>query len=224
MLKADLHIHTEYSMDCSMPLKQIIERCAEKGINCINIADHGTVEGALKMQKMAPFRVIVSEEILTPYGEIMGMFLKETIPSGQSVEQAIRHIKEQEGLVCIPHPFDRFRQSALDSHMLEQIVKSIDVIEVWNSRITIKGDIIKAQDFARKYGITAGAGSDAHSLHEIGNAYVEMSEFNSKDDFLLMLAAGNIMGHRTNPLSHFSSSLARIKSNFRKKLDNGEKG
>ena len=75
MLKADLHIHTEYSMDCKMPLSQVIERCQQKGINCVAIADHGTVEGALKMQAIAPFKVIVAEEILTPHGEIMGMFL-----------------------------------------------------------------------------------------------------------------------------------------------------
>jgi len=53
MLKADLHIHTEYSMDCSTPLEKIISRCQELGINCIAIADHGTAEGALKMQKIA---------------------------------------------------------------------------------------------------------------------------------------------------------------------------
>ena len=66
MLKADLHIHTEYSMDCSMPLEQVISRCLEVGINCVAIADHGTAEGALKMQDIAPFTVIVAEEILTP--------------------------------------------------------------------------------------------------------------------------------------------------------------
>ena len=72
-------------MDCNTPLEKIIQRCLEIDINCIAVADHGTVEGALKMQDMAPFTVIVAEEILTPYGEIMGMFLKETVSSGLSV-------------------------------------------------------------------------------------------------------------------------------------------
>jgi len=77
MLRADLHIHTRYSMDCNTPLERIISRCLEMQINCIAVADHGTVEGALEIQQMAPFQVIVAEEILTPHGEIMGMFLKE---------------------------------------------------------------------------------------------------------------------------------------------------
>ena len=95
MLKADLHIHTRYSMDSSTSLEAIVSRCLELGINCIAIADHGTVTGALKMQSLAPFTVIVAEEILTPHGEIMGMFLKETIPSDSSVEETISQIRAQ---------------------------------------------------------------------------------------------------------------------------------
>ena len=97
MLKADLHIHTEYSMDCNTPLEKIIGRCQELGINCIVITDHGTAEGALKMQKIAPFTVIVAEEIMTTQGEIMGMFLKETIPSGLTPGETINRIRAQGG-------------------------------------------------------------------------------------------------------------------------------
>lgn len=217
MLKADFHIHTEYSMDCSMPLEQVISRCLERGINCIAIADHGTAEGALKMQNIAPFPVIVAEEILTPHGEIMGMFLKESIPSGLSVEQTISQIKAQGGLICIPHPFDIFRQSALDGRILEEIAEQIDVIEVFNSRSPFLRSSIKAQTFAQKYGIPGSAGSDAHTRHEIGNAYIEMPEFNGRDDFLQALAKGKISGHKTNPLAHFGSVWARVKSNLNRR-------
>ena len=214
MLKADLHIHTEYSMDCSTSLEQIISRCLEKGINCIAIADHGTTEGALKMRDIAPFPVIVSEEILTPQGEIMGMFLKESIPSGSSIEQTISQIKAQDGLVCIPHPFDVFRQAALNGRILEELVGQIDVVEVFNARSPLTRGSIKAQTFAQKYGIPGSAGSDAHTPYEIGNAYIEMPEFNSRDDFLQALAEGKIAGHRTNPLAHFGSMWARFKKKF----------
>ena len=223
-MKADLHIHTKYSLDCTTPLEQIIQRCQEKGINCIAIADHGTIEGALKMQEIAPFRVIVAEEVLTPHGEIMGMFLKETIPSGGSAEETISQIKAQGGLVCIPHPFDRFRKSALDSNILNGILKDVDIIETLNARITLNRDTVKARELARKYGLPGSAGSDAHSAHEIGNAYVVMPEFSGREDFLQMLAGGKVFGRRTNPLAHLRSSLARVKSNFSKKLDTGSTG
>ena len=184
------------------------------GINCIAIADHGTIEGAVKMQSLAPFPVIIAEEILTPHGEIMGMFLKEGIPSGLSVEHTISRIRAQGGLVCIPHPYDTFRQSALSNRILEEIVEHIDVIEVFNARGLLPRDSNKARVFAEKYSILKSAGSDAHTPQEIGNAYVEMPEFNGKDDFLKALAAGKIFGRRTNPLIHFNGAWTRLKKKF----------
>jgi len=214
LLKADLHIHTEYSMDCDMSLEDIISRCLETGINCIAIADHGTVEGALKMQSLAPFPVIVAEEILTPHGEIMGMFLKESIPSGLSIEQTISHIRAQGALVGLPHPFDPFRGFRLDSKRLEELGEQLDIIEVFNARSPFPWFSARAQAFAEKYGIPGTAGSDAHTPGEIGNTYVEMPEFNGKDDFLQALTKGNISRHRAGPLVYFGSTWAKIKNSL----------
>lgn len=215
MLKADLHIHTEYSMDCSMPLEKIINRCLELDINCIAVSDHGTIEGALKMQHLAPFTIIVAEEILTPHGEITGLFLKENIANGLSVEQTIAEIRAQDGLVCIPHAFDIFRLSALGEKIVEEIAEQIDVMEVFNARSPLLRSSAKAKTFAEKYGIAQSAGSDAHTLNEIGNAYVEMPEFNGRDDFLQALVKGKVFGHRTNLLAHFSSTWEKLK-NFKR--------
>ncbi len=203
-------------MDCSMPLEKIINRCLEIGINCIAIADHGTVEGALKMQSLAPFKVIVAEEILTPHGEIMGMFLKETIPSGLSIEQTISQIRAQDGLVSIPHPFDMFRGFGLDSRELKALIDQIDAIEVFNAREPFHKPSKKAQAFAQKYDVPGTAGSDAHTAGEIGNAYVEMPEFNGRGDFLQTLRAGRVIGHRTNPLIHFVTSWEKLKSSLKR--------
>ena len=202
-------------MDCSTPLEKIINRCLELEINCIAIADHGTTEGALKMQKIAPFKVIVAEEILTPDGEIMGMFLQETIPSGLSIEQTISQIKAQGALVNIPHPFDSLRGLRLDGKELEALVDQIDTIEVFNAREPFRNPSIKAQAFAEKYDLPGTVGSDAHTIGEIGNACVEMPEFNSRDDFLNALAKGKVFGHRTNPLIHFVSGWAKLKSKLK---------
>lgn len=212
MLKADLHIHTQYSMDCQTPLEKIIKRCQERRINCIAIADHGTAEGALKMQEIAPFKVIVAEEILTTEGEIMGMFLKETIPSGITPQEAVRRIREQGGLVNIPHPFETIRGSALKDRIIDEIAEGIDLMEVFNSRSPFPANSNKARAFAEKHGIPGSAGSDAHSVYEIGNAYVEMPEFNNKDEFLKALARGRIHGRRSGIFVHAFSVWARMRA------------
>lgn len=211
MLKADLHVHTAYSIDSASPLEKIIAHCSEVGINCLAIADHNTIAGALRLKEMAPFQIIIAEEILTSSGEIIGLFLSEEIPSRLPIEEAIARIKAQDGLICIPHPYDMLRLSACKNQVFETIMPQVDIIEVFNSRSLSPGNSAKAWHLAHKYNKLASAGSDAHTPSEIGNAHVEMPEFNGKDEFLVSLAKGEIFGHRSNPLVHFASTWAKLK-------------
>jgi predicted metal-dependent phosphoesterase TrpH len=215
LLKADLHIHTRYSMDCQMELDKIIKRCQKLGINCIAVADHGTAEGALEMQKKAPFKVIIAEEIMTTDGEIMGMFLKETIKSEANAritpQEAIKRIREQGGLVNLQHPFETIRGSALKDKVIDEIADDIELVEVLNSRSPLPANSDKAKAFAEKHHIPSGAGSDAHSYFEIGNAYMEMPDFNTKEEFLKAITQGKICGKRSNILVHLFSFWAKVK-------------
>jgi len=217
LLKADLHIHTKYSLDCDTTLEKIIKRCNELKINCIAIADHGTAEGGLAMQKIAPFKVIVAEEILTTEGEIMGMFLKETIPSGITPREVIKRIREQGGLVNIPHPFETIRGSALKDRVIDEIAQDIDLMEVLNSRSPFPTNSNKARDFAAKHGIPGSAGSDAHTIYEIGNAYIEIPEFNTKEEFLKAMTQCKIYGKRSGVFVHFFSTWVKIRGKLTKR-------
>ncbi|MFQ5826546.1 MAG: PHP domain-containing protein, partial [Dehalococcoidia bacterium] len=134
MLRADLHIHTLYSSDCLTSPEEVVARCLEIGINCLAVTDHDSVAGAQRVQELAPFPVIVGEEILTPQGEIMGLFLTRRIPSGLPVREVVAQIKEQGGLVCVPHPFDQLRLSIGRDQTLLGILPDIDIVEVFNSR------------------------------------------------------------------------------------------
>jgi predicted metal-dependent phosphoesterase TrpH len=198
-------------MDCSSSPEDIINRCQERGINCLAIADHDSIEGGLKMQNLAPFPVIVAEEVLTPDGEVMGMFLKERVPSGISLEEAISRIKAQDALVCLPHPFDPFRGLKLNDDRLDELAEKIDVVEAFNARSRFTRTLTRAQAFAARYDIPLTAGSDAHTLDEIGNAYVEMPQFDGKAGFLEALRLGQISGQRSSLLVHFGSVWARLK-------------
>jgi predicted metal-dependent phosphoesterase TrpH len=226
LIKADLHIHTCYSSDCLTPLERIVERCLKLGINCIAVADHNTVAGALKLKEIAPFKVVVAEEVLTPAGEIMGLFLSETVARGLSPHQVISGIRKQGGLVAIPHPFGRslpWKTSALTS---PEILSQVDIIETFNSRTPFSSSIIRAGRLAAELGKAASAGSDAHTLREIGRAYVEMPDFEGPDDFLRSLARGRIFGQKSSYLPHLASTWAKVKKHLpgessRRSLDTG---
>jgi predicted metal-dependent phosphoesterase TrpH len=211
LIKADLHIHTEYSMDCTMTLEEIIDRCLETGINCLGVADHNRLEGALRMKEMAPFFIIPGEEILTTEGEVIGFFLSREIPSKLSMREAMAAIKAQNGLVCIPHPYDKLRFSLFKDQVFEDIIREVDIIEAFNARSLSRASSTRAWQLAQKYGKLASAGSDAHTLPEIGNAYVEMPDFKDKDEFLASLAKGKISGSKSNPAARVVSTWNRLK-------------
>lgn len=212
MLKADFHCHTQYSMDCEMALEDIIARCENTGINCLNVCDHGTIEGALKMQEIAPFNVIASEEILTDHGEIMGMFLEETIPSGElSIEQVIYRIKEQGGLVCLPHPFDPFRGLTISTEQFEELASYVDLVEIFNARSPINSTADKAIEYAHRHNIPGTVGSDAHTLKEIGDTFIEMPDFETIEGFFESLKQGKISQKKASIFVHLNSTWAKIK-------------
>lgn len=210
-LKADLHLHTDRSPDSLISVPRLIQECAARGIDCVAVTDHNTIEGALVVREMAPFKAIVGEEVKTREGEIIGFFLSEEIPRGLSPEETVRRIKEQGGLVCIPHPFDRLRREPLRAAARERILPQVDIIETLNARVTFKSDNEKARVLAQERGLALSAGSDAHSPREVGRAYVEMPEFQTPQEFLQALRAGKIVGGLSNPLVHLASTWAKLR-------------
>jgi len=188
-----------------------VTRGVELGIDCVAVADHNTIAGAIKLREIAPFKVIIAEEIATTAGEVMGLFLSEGIRPGVSAQEAISLIRDQGGLVAIPHPFGRslpWHSGVLTS---TEILSRVDIIEVYNSRTPFSGSIRRSQMLAKELGKAASAGSDAHTLGEIGRAYVRMPEFDDPSDFLNSLAQGEVFGRRSSYLIHLASTWAKIR-------------
>ena len=212
MLRADLHMHTDYSPDSETSPERLVARCVKMGLNCIAVTDHNTIEGALEVRRIAPFLVIVGEEITSSEGEITGLFLKEAVARGLPAVETARRIKEQGGLISIPHPFDRFRREVISRQALSELLPYTDIIEVFNSRNNLDSDNRKAYEFAREHGLLTSGVSDAHTTLELGRTYVEMPEFDgTPEGFKEALTQGKIVANRTTPLIHVVASLVKIK-------------
>jgi predicted metal-dependent phosphoesterase TrpH len=211
LLKADLHTHTYFSPDSLTSPEKYVQACVDRGINCVAVTDHSAIGGALAVEKLASFKVIIGEEVESSEGEIMGLFLLEEIPPGLSPEESVRRIKDQGGLVCIPHPFDRFRAEHLAEAALMRILPQVDIIEALNARTTLRGDNERAARFAQEHGLPVSAGSDAHWTRELGRACVEMPDFEGPQEFLQALAQGRIVGRVSSPLVHLWSRWAWLR-------------
>jgi predicted metal-dependent phosphoesterase TrpH len=220
VIKADFHMHTCFSPDSETTPERLVERCIEVGLGLIAVTDHNTIEGALAVREIAPFPVIVGEEVKTSEGEITGLFLKEEVPEGLSPLETVRRIKDQGGLVSLPHAFDRFRSEVISPGALEEVVAQADIIEVFNARNNLSADDRKAEAFAREHGLIMSGVSDAHTPIELGRTYVEMPEFDgSPEDFKRALAQGTIVGRRMSPLIHFTTTFTRFKKRLLGRLD-----
>jgi predicted metal-dependent phosphoesterase TrpH len=168
-MKYDIHTHSKYSSDGVLDPEKIVRIAIKRGLNGIAITDHNTIKGGIEAKKYEneDFKVIVGSEISTENGEIIGLFLSEEIRSND-VQGVISKIKDQNGIILIPHPFDELRHSAF--HPTEEDTKFIDVIEGFNSRCVFQKYNENAIKFAKKHNLPITAGSDAHFSNEIGNA------------------------------------------------------
>jgi len=214
-MKVDLHVHTCYSGDSFTSLEAVIEACRKRGLGKVAITDHNTMAGALALQEIASDLVIVGEEIKTDVGEIIAYFLEEEVPKGLPVQEAIARVRQQGGLVGVPHPLDRLRREAMGLSHLLSIIEQVDMLEAFNARTTFPSDNRRTLDLARERGLLVTAGSDAHTPWEIGHAYVEMPAFADKDEFLRSLAQGQIVGRLTTPLIHLASTWAKLVKRLR---------
>ena len=192
----DLHMHTSWSHDCSTEVDELLDHAEAEGLGAIAVTDHNVLGGALEAAQRAVRRdvvVIPGEEVKTDgQGEVIGLFLSEEIPRGLSFAETVEAIRAQGGLVYVPHPFDRLHAipepSTLHRHLAE-----IDVFEVYNARLLFEAYNDEALRFARKYNLTAGAGSDAHVLQGVGTGAVRMRRFESPEEFLVSLRTAEIL-------------------------------
>ncbi len=217
--RIDFHTHTGHSPDSLAPAAAMLDAAVRRGLAAIAVTDHDSLGGALQAQSLverqperfAGLRVLPGEEVKTVEGELIGLFLSETIPRGLTPEETIARIRAQGGLVIVPHPFDRFRGSRLKPAALERIAPLVDAVEVFNARTTLAADNARALAFALRHGLAAVAGSDAHAAWEVGNAFLEVAEppASSAAALLAQIRTGRVGGRKSLLAVHAWSVVAR---------------
>lgn len=175
MLKVDLHTHSTDSPDGGISAQQYKQILKAGLLDYIAITDHNRTELAQQINTALGDRIIVGEEIMTTDGEIIGLFLHTTIPSGLSPQQTAQAIKEQGGLVYVPHPFETIRHGITEEG-LAAIAEFVDIIEICNGRAVFQDKGSQAIAWAMSHNIAMAASSDAHGKAGLGRTYVELEQ------------------------------------------------
>ena len=203
----DCHLHTVASGDAVTTLDQLADRAARERIDVLAITDHNETSAAIQAAAaggVGGARVIVGEEIRTQAGEVIGLFLTERIPYVLPAAEAIGRIREQGGLVYLPHPYDPVRGSLGAAAETLCADGMADIVEVFNAKIADQTLNDRAAALARRFGLPGGAGSDAHDPAGLGAAYLEMPDFDGPASFLASLASARVVGEYRDHAPRFA--------------------
>jgi predicted metal-dependent phosphoesterase TrpH len=210
-IRVDMHLHTCGSYDCLTDPDAVVQVAATRGIDRVCVTDHNEIERALELHERYPEQVIVGEEVKTAEGaDVIGLFVSARIPKGTPAVETCQAIHEQGGIVYVPHPFAP--RLGYGERFMELIGDRLDVVEGFNGRMHIQRWNDQATAWARAHGKPVGAGSDAHTLREIGRGYAEIDPYDgTAAGFLAALRTGSIHGRLSSYAVHVASTWAKLR-------------
>jgi predicted metal-dependent phosphoesterase TrpH len=188
MYKVDLHTH-------SVADEQYRRSLTGGFLDVIAITDHNSIDFATRLNQELKDQIIVGEEIMTKDGEIIGLYLDRLVRPHQTLAQTIIDIKQQGGIVYVPHPFETVRKG-IHPKALEEVMNDIDIIEVCNGRAFFQDRSQQAVVWARLNNVITAASSDAHGVKGLGKTYTIFSEQPTRDSLLKILSTATMQAEK----------------------------
>lgn len=208
-LKVDFHCHTYASKDSLSQPAKLIAAARARGLDRIVVTDHNTIRGALEAYAIDPELVVIGEEVKTTGGELLAAYVSKEVPAGLKPLDAIEQLRLQGAFISVSHPFD-YQRLGWDLDSLIEILPYLDAIEVLNARTISKRINSMALEFAAKHQMAGTAGSDAHSLMEIGRVFSNVPEFSNADELRQNIHTASLDGEESPAWVHLLSVYARI--------------
>jgi hypothetical protein len=202
-LKTVFHIHTNHSDDSNATAESLIDSARVAGVDCIVATDHDTLGGARALQAVAPswLRVVIGEEISTADGHLIGLFMSENIKPNLPVRVTAERIREQGGLVAVPHPFNIAFGCSL-RQKVHDIIDLIDIVEVANAQNLMPWPNLWAARFARQHGLPGIVGADMHHRDYLCPCFQWLPPFDGPNSFVQSLHQATLVRGR-QPLTYF---------------------
>ena len=175
-MRVDMHIHSIYSPDGKVSVKDILKIAKKLGLGAVAITDHNEIKGALEARKLGVLPVIRGIEISSKEGHILAYGVDCKIPRDLSILETIEKIHDCGGIAVAAHPYRYW------SGIGEKNTKNykFDAIEIFNGRCKEKSNH-RAKNLCKQLKKPYTAGSDAHFADEIGKAGIIVDGENEDD-------------------------------------------
>jgi predicted metal-dependent phosphoesterase TrpH len=177
LARADLHLHTVLGDGWITP-SRLVREARRRQLSVIAVTDHDHVEGARRVEALladqpCDLAMITGVEVTTRSGHLLGLFVRKAPRPMRPVQESIDAIKEQGGLVVVPHPLGRLVPSLSRSKIdgLLAAGYAIDGIETYNpspANAARRTEVLAAN---KDWGLAEIGGSDAHFWQHIGAAH-----------------------------------------------------
>ncbi|AGB04828.1 putative metal-dependent phosphoesterase, PHP family [Aciduliprofundum sp. MAR08-339] len=175
-MRIDMHIHTIYSPDGKVPIKDVLKIAKKIGLGGIAITDHNEIRGAIEAKKIGILPVVRGIEISTTEGHVLAYGLDCKIPRDMGIEETIDRIHDCGGIAVAAHPY-RFWSGIGDENARNF---EFDAIEIFNGRCKRKSNE-RAKNLVECLKKPYTAGSDAHFPDEIGKAGIIVDAADEED-------------------------------------------
>lgn len=187
MLTIDTHVHTVHSGDSPTTVKEAIKSAKERGLDGIAITDHDSVDGldkALQISEDEDFLILPGIEVSSKHGHILGLGVRELIPSKMTAEDTVKKIRENGGVAISAHPF------SLDPKPFSILNANFDAVETFNSKRYVGNRF--AKKYAKDNNLNKTGGSDAHFPDEIGLAGIKIDCKPFEDEVIKKIREGKV--------------------------------
>jgi predicted metal-dependent phosphoesterase TrpH len=211
LLRIDFHMHTCGSHDCLSQPEAVLAAARSRGVERIALTDHDRLRVSLRMAERHPDAVIPAEEVRTAEGiDVIGLYLHTEIPKRTPAREVCARVRDQGGLVYLPHPYAEGKGGG--GRLAEELAPLVDIVEVHNGRLHDPRQNERAAELAARHGRLRGAGSDAHTLREVGRSWVELPvHANTPAALLEALPHGRVHGWTAERWVHLASTWAKVR-------------
>ncbi len=169
-LRIDLHVHSANSHDSYVTFEDAIRRCKEEGLDGFAFTDHDAMaEFSTRRAEEGGVVFIQGVEISAIRAHVLAFDIDEMVPLGLSISDTVDRIHDQGGIAIVAHPYSVFR-SWVSAREIEDA--GFDCVEVANAaQFPYRWILDRNTALARKLGLPATGGSDAHIPRTVGRAY-----------------------------------------------------